>query len=169
MSLIYSEEANDVGAAAYRADRRLWHHVEVSDQVNPDDRVVAGLLRQQGRVLLCHRSPQRRWYPDTWDLPGGHVEDHEQPPQALARELWEELGILITPPTTEPFAHVQGSDFRMDVWLVDEWTGQLSNDRSDEHDALAWVNAEEALGLELADARLPALIGAALSKVADLP
>jgi 8-oxo-dGTP diphosphatase len=120
------------------------------------------MLRQQGRVLLCHRSPQRHWYPDTWDLPGGHVEDHEQPPQALARELWEELGILITQPTSEPFAYVQGSDFRMDVWLVDEWTGQPSIDASEEHDALAWVNAEEALGLDLADARLPALIEAAL-------
>jgi 8-oxo-dGTP diphosphatase len=120
------------------------------------------MLRQQGRVLLCHRSPQRHWYPDTWDLPGGHVEDHEQPPQALARELWEGLGILITQPTSEPFAYVQGSDFRMDVLLVDEWTGQPSIDASEEHDALAWVNAEEALGLDLADARLPALIEAAL-------
>ena len=62
----------------------------------------------------------------------------------------------------EPFAHVQGFDFRMDVLLVDEWTGRPSNDTSDEHDALAWVNAEEALGLQLADARLPALIDAAL-------
>ena len=145
------------------AGGRLWHHVEVSHQTNPDHRVVAGLLRQQGRVLLCHRSPQRHWYPDTWDLPGGHLEDHEQPPQALARELWEELGILVTPPTIEPFAHVQGPDFRMDVWLVDEWAGQPSNDSSDEHDALAWVNAEEVLGLELADPRLPALIETALS------
>ena len=58
---------------------------------------------------------------------------------------------------------MQGSDFRMDVWLVDEWTGQPSNDASDEHDALAWVNAEEVSGLELADARLSALIEAALS------
>jgi 8-oxo-dGTP diphosphatase len=125
--------------------------------------VVAGVLREHGRVLLCHRSPQRDWYPDAWDLPGGHIDDDEQPPQALARELREELGILVTRPTTEPFAHVQGPDFRMDIWLVDEWTGQPSNDASDEHDALAWVNAEEALRLQLADARLPALIEAALS------
>lgn len=142
---------------------RLWHHVEVANQADPDHRVVAGLLLQQGRVLLCHCSPQRHWYPDTWDLLGGHVEDHEQPPQALARELREELGILVTPPTIEPFAHVQGSDFRMDVWLVDEWTGQPSNDASDEHDALARVNAEEMIGFQLADARLHALIEAVLS------
>ena len=51
----------------------------------------------------------------------------------------------------------------MDVWLVDKWTGHPSNDASDEHDALAWVNAEEAFGLQLADPQLPALIEAALS------
>ena len=70
---------------------------------------------------------------------------------------------MVAPPKSEPFAHVQGSDFRMDIWLVDESTGQPSNDRSDEHDALAWVNAEEAPGWQLADARLPSLIEASLS------
>ena len=37
-------------------------------------RIVTALLRDGNRVLLCHRSPRRRWYPDVWDLPGGHVE-----------------------------------------------------------------------------------------------
>lgn len=62
--------------------------------------VVAAVLRRRGRALLVHRSPQRRWYPDVWDLPGGHVEAGEDPAQALARELTEELG------TT---AHVSGA------------------------------------------------------------
>ena len=53
---------------------------------------------------------------------------------------------------SNPLLTCRGPDFRMDVWLVDEWTGQPSNDASDEHDALAWVNAEEAFGLQLADA-----------------
>ena len=52
----------------------------------PRARVVAALLRDGNRVLLCHRSPQRRWYPDVWDLPGGHVERRELPGAALARE-----------------------------------------------------------------------------------
>lgn len=138
-------------------------HITVPAPAKPDRRVVAGLLRRHGRVLLCHRSPQREWYANTWDLPGGHVEADEEPAEALVRELEEELGIGVTPPTVEPFASVQGSDFRMDIWLVDEWTGEPSIDACDEHDALAWVNAEETIGLRLADARLPALIEAALS------
>ncbi|WP_433427484.1 NUDIX hydrolase [Nonomuraea sp. CA-141351] len=37
-------------------------------------RIVTAVLRDGDRVLLCHRSAGRRWYPDVWDLPGGHVE-----------------------------------------------------------------------------------------------
>ena len=135
----------------------------MSDEAEHGHRVVAGLIRQRGRILLCHRSPQRRWYPDLWDLPGGHVGEHEAPTEALTRELWEELGIRVAPPQVEPFAHVKGTDFRMDVWLIDEWAGQPSNRAPVEHDALAWVNAAETSGLELSDPRLPALIEAALS------
>jgi 8-oxo-dGTP diphosphatase len=76
--------------------------------------VVTGLLRQRGGALMVHRSPNRQWYPDAWDLPGGHVIDGEVPRAALARELQEELGITVDV-VGEPFAHVQGADFRMDV------------------------------------------------------
>jgi ADP-ribose pyrophosphatase YjhB (NUDIX family) len=37
--------------------------------------VVAGLLVRDQQVLLCHRSAERKWYPNVWDLPGGHVHD----------------------------------------------------------------------------------------------
>ncbi|MGY1698758.1 NUDIX domain-containing protein [Geodermatophilus sp. SYSU D00766] len=35
----------------------------------------------------------RRWYPDAWDFPGGHLEPGEDEPAAPARELSEELGV----------------------------------------------------------------------------
>jgi 8-oxo-dGTP diphosphatase len=71
--------------------------------------VAAGLLRRRGRALIVHRSPQRRWYPDAWDLPGGHVEVGEVPCLALARELEEELGITAEV-AGDPFAKIQGVD-----------------------------------------------------------
>jgi 8-oxo-dGTP diphosphatase len=123
----------------------------------------SALIRREGRALLCHRSPLRDWYPDLWNLPGGHVGEDETAAQGVARELWEELGMRIEPPLFNPFAHVQGADFRMDVWLIEEWIGEPSNTAPGEHDALAWVNPAEALDLELADERLPALIEAALT------
>ncbi|WP_084685963.1 NUDIX domain-containing protein [Nonomuraea coxensis] len=56
-------------------------------------RFVTAVLRDGDRVLLCHRNAGRRWYPDVWDLPGGHVEEGEDPKESLVRELREELGI----------------------------------------------------------------------------
>ena len=126
--------------------------------------VVTGLLRRSGRALLVHRTPTRRWYPDAWDLPGGHVEPGEAPHRALERELAEELGVEAAV-TGERFAHVRGEDFRMDVWVVDRWTGEPTNRAPEEHDALAWLTAQEMGALRLADPRLPRLVQAAL----DLP
>lgn len=57
--------------------------------------VVAAALVRSGEVLLTHRSPSRQWYPDVWDLPGGHVEDGESELQALGREVREELGVHV--------------------------------------------------------------------------
>jgi 8-oxo-dGTP pyrophosphatase MutT (NUDIX family) len=54
--------------------------------------------------VIAHRNGD--WYPDLWDLPGGHVGENELEAQALTRELWEELGIRVEPPQSEPFAHV---------------------------------------------------------------
>jgi 8-oxo-dGTP diphosphatase len=67
-------------------------------------RVACAALVRGGRVLLGHRSPGRRWYPDVWDLPGGHVDDGETPACALAREVREELGVHIDVPAGAPDA-----------------------------------------------------------------
>jgi 8-oxo-dGTP pyrophosphatase MutT (NUDIX family) len=54
------------------------------------------------------------WYPDCWDLPGGHVADGETPEAGLRRELLEELDITIVIGGM-PFAKIQGVDLRMDA------------------------------------------------------
>lgn len=108
-----------------------------------------------------HRTPARRWYPDCWDLPGGHVEQGETPQQALRRELAEELGVEAVV-TGDPLAHIQGNDFRMDVWVIDSWSGEPTNTDPTEHDALAWLNHAETAALALAHPHLSALLEAAL-------
>jgi hypothetical protein len=37
-----------------------------------------------GRQALVHRIHDREWFPDVWDLSGGHVEGRESPAEALA-------------------------------------------------------------------------------------
>ena len=55
--------------------------------------VVAAILEREGRVLIGRRQPDQT-HPLKWEFPGGKVEPGESAPQALARELEEELGIL---------------------------------------------------------------------------
>jgi len=124
--------------------------------------VVAGALVRNGRVLLAHRSPGRRWYPDVWDLPGGHVEPGETSRQALVRELREELGVEVGESARVAELVVGDGDdgLRLTVHRVDRWDGDPVNRAPDEHDELRWCAAAELGGLALAhDGYRPLLTG----------
>jgi 8-oxo-dGTP diphosphatase len=121
--------------------------------VEDPQRVVAAVLVGDDAVLLCHRSPDRRWYPDTWDLPGGHVEPNESAEGALVRELREELGItLLEPLGPHSFSRVT-EEFEMRVWTrtTRQWTGSPSNCAPHEHSEFGWFSTEDVLSLGLAD------------------
>ena len=57
--------------------------------------VVAALIRRRGKVLLDRRPPGGR-HAGLWEFPGGKREPGETDEQALARELFEELGVEST-------------------------------------------------------------------------
>jgi len=116
-------------------------------------RIVAGVLVSDVSVLLCLRSPARRWRPCTWDLPGGHVERGESDPVALARELGEELGVVVEPAAVaerRPEVRIIDHEVDMRVWIVRDWRGQPFNAAPDEHDRIRWFAADELTGLKLA-------------------
>jgi 8-oxo-dGTP diphosphatase len=54
-------------------------------------RVVAAVVRRGDTILLTRR-PDRPGRPGQWEFPGGKVEPGEAEPDALRRELREELG-----------------------------------------------------------------------------
>jgi 8-oxo-dGTP diphosphatase len=57
--------------------------------------VSAGIVIEHGRVLLTQRKAGTH-LAGAWEFPGGKVESGEDPKEALARELKEELGIDTT-------------------------------------------------------------------------
>jgi len=57
---------------------------------------VAFLLIKKGRFLVEKRRKTKRFDPGIWTIPGGKIEQSEQPEKAVKREANEELGIKLT-------------------------------------------------------------------------
>ena len=86
---------------------------------------AAVILRPDGQVLLAQR-PEGKAYAGYWEFPGGKFEPGETASEALARELNEELGLVVRRAApwfiqrhVYPHAHVEIHFFR-----VFEWTGE---------------------------------------------
>ncbi len=133
----------------------------------PHHSIAAAVLVRAGRVLLGHRHLERRWYPDVWDLPGGHVENGESPAEAVRRELFEELGVHaeIDDPVPYRTFEIHG-ELTLHVWVVTKWKGDVINMAPDEHDDLGWFGREDVAGLQIADEALrPLLVDATVSTI----
>jgi ADP-ribose pyrophosphatase YjhB (NUDIX family) len=62
---------------------------------NPKPTATAVCVDGDGRVLLTRRAIEPN--AGAWDLPGGFVDEHEHPLDALRRELREETGYEVEP------------------------------------------------------------------------
>jgi len=123
------------------------------------DTIAMTVLVRGGQVLLAHRRAERRWYPDCWDLVGGHLEPGESPEQAARRECREEIDVEVL--ETHPVeVDLEDPDIEAYAFVVTSWRGEPRNAALEEHDALGWFTAEELAGLRLADpSYLPWLTG----------
>lgn len=91
--------------------------------------VVAGILEQQGRILICQRTADQA-HPLKWEFPGGKVEAGESPEAALTRELNEELGIAVTTVqeiTRYQFAYPGKNPILLIFLAASGWAGQPEN------------------------------------------
>ena len=91
----------------------------------PITEVAAAVLTQpDGRVLLAQRPPGKP-YAGYWEFPGGKVEPGETLAAALARELHEELGIVVTRACrwiTRVFEYPHAT-VRLNFFRVFDWQG----------------------------------------------
>ena len=111
-------------------------------------------------MLLAHRCATRRWYPDVWDFPGGHVDPGERELDALHRELHEELGVRVSgvDELSVVRVHDPATEMRLAVWPVHRWEGTPVNRAPQEHDELRWVTSQELTELRLAHPSYPQLV-----------
>ncbi|MFI8416946.1 pyrimidine (deoxy)nucleoside triphosphate diphosphatase [Serratia sp. NPDC078593] len=117
--------------------------------------VVAAIIERDGKILLAQRDTNSD-QAGLWEFPGGKVEPGETQPQALTRELAEELGI-----NAQVGAYVASNQWqltekiiRLHAWQIDAFEGEL---RCHCHTAFVWVTPEQAERYSLAPADVPLL------------
>jgi 8-oxo-dGTP pyrophosphatase MutT (NUDIX family) len=95
------------------------------------------------------------------------VEGRESPIKALARELEEELEILLQQPGPE-LVRVVEPGFILRIWLVERWVGDPVNASPTEHDDLGWFDVSQVADLPLAHSGYLSLIRDTLARLAPL-
>jgi 8-oxo-dGTP diphosphatase len=83
---------NDSGELGLRVSED-WSFVRIQESCLIS--VVAGLIQERGRLLICQRR-RGSLFELQWEFPGGKLHEGESPEAGLARELREELGVKAT-------------------------------------------------------------------------
>ena len=120
--------------------------------------VVAGAIVSDGHLLLAQRTRPPE-LAGQWELPGGKVEAGESEPDALVRELREELGVH-----TAVIAPLLGDVALSGELVLRAYRVELLSGTPEplEHSDLRWVDADALRTIDLVDADrgwMPELLG----------
>jgi 8-oxo-dGTP diphosphatase len=125
--------------------------------------VAAAVIERPGEFLLAQR-PQGKPYPGYWEFPGGKIEPGEDARAALARELNEELDIVVTESTpwvTRVYAYTHAT-VRLHFFRVTAWEGEP---RPLEDQAIRWQRVGATDVSPMLPANTPVLAALALPSV----
>ncbi|GAC1301509.1 MAG: hypothetical protein NVSMB10_01120 [Steroidobacteraceae bacterium] len=114
---------------------------------------AAAVLDRAGRILIAQR-PAGKHLAGGWEFPGGKLAVDETPAAGLARELREEIGIVIRSP--RPLMRLRhrypAFTVLIDMWVVTRYSGKpLGLDGQ----ALRWCAYEELATVDLLPADRP--------------
>jgi 8-oxo-dGTP diphosphatase len=91
--------------------------------------VVAALILRGDEILCCQRT-EHQALPLKWEFPGGKIEAGETPPEALRRELEEELGIRAEIGLELPrvlHTYTNGNSVNLHFFTVERFENDLQN------------------------------------------
>lgn len=112
----------------------------------PEFRLAAkGFIVEKGKLLILKRSDYTKQMPGIWELPGGRLEQGEDPLEGVQREVLEETGLeieVLNPLTVRHFTRVDGQVITLIIFVCRAKTKQVK--LSNEHTEFAWVSVSEA-------------------------
>ena len=107
--------------------------------------VAVGVIfnSKQDQILIAKR-PKHLHQGGLWEFPGGKVSSGEAVEHALARELFEELGIsdIQAEPLMDILYDYTDKKVYLDIWIIHQFSGQA---QGKEGQQCEWVNLQDLL------------------------
>lgn len=113
-------------------------------------KVALGILRDNHAIFL-QRRPEDKKFGGLWELPGGKVEEKEEPVFTLGRELAEELDIIVKSYSLFDVSEYRYPDIAVQLYayIVKDYIGEPILHEATES---LWLLPSEALKLDLVPA-----------------
>jgi 8-oxo-dGTP diphosphatase len=119
-------------------------------------KVVAAIIENDQEEILCALRSPSMMMPNMWEFPGGKVEEGEELPTAIKREIQEELGCIIEPEELHN-EHVHEYDTFIIQLIAMRCRLVEGTPIPTEHSKLLWLKRENLPSLVWAPADIPAV------------
>lgn len=112
------------------------------------------IFNSKKEILLIKRSAKEHVLPNYWDIPGGTLEDGEDPIDGAIREALEETGIRIDKP--DLFFYTSNIDTQKNKQFIRMiFIAQILDTKiilnQDDHDNYKWINIDNPLQIKVVD------------------
>ncbi|HVY01585.1 MAG TPA: NUDIX domain-containing protein [Candidatus Nanoarchaeia archaeon] len=108
--------------------------------MNKSKLAVKAFIVDKNKLLVLKRSSKDNQKPSIWELPGGRLEDNEDPHQGIKREVKEETNLdieILAPLSIRHFKRDDGEIITMIIFICKKKEGEIK--LSYEHSAYEFI------------------------------
>jgi 8-oxo-dGTP pyrophosphatase MutT (NUDIX family) len=101
------------------------------------------IVDDDGRIFFQRRSPERRLFPNCWDIVGGHLEPGEDSQDALRREVSEATGWAVSHVAAWSIPRTATTGGAMETTTWSGWTVTSPPAEAGRHTEFRWLTADD--------------------------